>query len=182
MPRKHLLGSHLMIMLNGLSEHGITHLTEIETDLLQTNLLLEEAIAKLSASFMAVHGAVTVQQEMVEALIEQQAASSDSGAGIKAMSEEIGRHVNDAVTGLQFQDMTRQLIERSLKRVIGLRAMLSTLGSSGLGLSKDSGDQQIAAVLRSINMQLIMQDKELKETLWKTVRQKHMDSGDIELF
>lgn len=182
MARKDLLSSHLKLTLTGLSEQGIQHLTEIETDLLQTNLLLEEAIAKLGASFMAVHGAVSVQQEMVDALIEAKSGSGQSAVGIKAMSDEIGRHVNDAVTGLQFQDMTRQLIERTLKRVIGLRAMMGTLGSSAQGLPEVGSNEQTVAVLRSINKQLMMQNQELAEALWKTVRQKHMDSGDIELF
>lgn len=182
MTRKDMLSSHLKLMLTGLSEHGILHLTEIEHDLLQTNLLLEEAIAKLGASFMAVHGAMTVQQEMVAALVDGESFTPESASGIKAMSDEISRHINDAITGLQFQDMTRQLIERTLKRVIGLRAMLSTLSSSGQGMSADATDEHMSAVLRSINRQLLMQDKELTEALWKTVRQKHMDSGDVELF
>ena len=182
MTRNDLLGSHLKLMLSGLSDHGIRHLTEIETDLLQTNVLLEEAIAKLSSSFMAVHGAVSVQQEMVDALLANQSFSPESVAGLEAMSEEIGRHINDAVTGLQFQDMTRQLIERSLKRVIGLRAMLGTLGSTGLGMQTEGEGDLIVPLLRSINKQLAMQNKELSDVLLKTVRQKHMDSGDVDLF
>lgn len=182
MARRDLLSSHLKLTLSGLSEQGVQHLTEIETDLLQTNLLLEEAIAKLGASFMAVHGAVAVQQEMVDAMIAAGSVSKESADGIRAMSAEIGRHVNDAVTGLQFQDMTRQLIERVLKRVIGLRAMMGTLGSSAQGLPEEGGNEQMSAVLRSINKQMLMQNQELTDALWKTVRQKHMDSGDIELF
>lgn len=182
MTKNDLLGAHLKLMLVGMSEQGIQHLSETETDLLQTNLLLEEAIAKLAASFMAVHAAVTVQQEMVEALITGEATVEESAEGIRAMTAEIGRHVNDAITGLQFQDMTRQLIERTLKRIIGLRAMLSTIGSSGAGMPIGGGNEQISALIRSVNKQLAMQNKELSEALWKTVRQKHMDTGDVELF
>jgi len=182
MTRRDMLGAHLKLMLSGLSEHGIQHLTEIETDLLQTNLLLEEAIAKLGASFMAVHSAVLVQQEMIDAMISGEPNALEDAAGMQTMSKEIGRHINDAVTGLQFQDMTRQLVERSLKRVIGLRAMMGTLGSSSLGMYADGGSEQIVPLLRSINKQLAMQNQELKDVLLKTVRQKHMDSGEIELF
>ena len=182
MIKRDLLSAHLKLMLSGLSEHGIQHLTEIETDLLQTNLLLEEAIAKLGASFMAIHGAISVQQEMIDALISVESNTQEDVDGVQTMSKEIGRHLNDAVTGLQFQDMTRQLVERSLKRVIGLRAMMGTLGSSTLGMYADSSSEQIVPLLRSINKQLAMQNQELKEVLLKTVRQKHMDSGEIELF
>ena len=51
---KNSLALELKELLSGLSEHGSQHLTEIETDLVQTNVLLSEAIEKLSASFMAV--------------------------------------------------------------------------------------------------------------------------------
>jgi hypothetical protein len=37
---------------------------------------------------------------------------------------EVSHHVNAAVTGLQFQDMTSQLLERIVRRVIGLREAL----------------------------------------------------------
>jgi hypothetical protein len=131
---------------------------------------------------MAVHGAISVQQEMMDALAEKEAVTPEAVEGIKAVAEEIGRHINDAVTGLQFQDMTRQLVERSLKRVIGMRAMLSSLASSKNGFSAETSDEQMTAVLRSVNKQLFLQNKELTKALWKTVRQKHMDSGDIELF
>jgi hypothetical protein len=177
-----LLGAHLKLTLSGLSDQGVRHLTEIESDLLQTNLLLEEAIAKLSASFMAVHGAVSVQQEMVDAFVESEGVTPEAASGVKAIADEIGRHINDAVTGLQFQDMTRQLVERSVKRIVGLRAMMSTLGSSSHGVAAESSNDEMAAILRSINKQLFLQNKELTKVLWKTVRQKHMDSGDIELF
>jgi hypothetical protein len=119
---------------------------------------------------------------MVDALAADEPPSQEFLDGFSTMSKEIDRHVNDIVTGLQFQDMTRQLIERSLKRVIGLRAMMGALGSSSLGMYVDGGSEQVVPLIRSINKQLSMQNQELQEMLMKTVRQKHMDSGDIELF
>ena len=83
---------------------------------------------------------------------------------------------------MQFHDMTRQLLERTTKRAVGLRGMMGSLGSSGAGFPGDSGMEQVVAVLRSINRQLFLQNKELNQMLWKTVRQKHMDVGDVELF
>jgi hypothetical protein len=52
---KNSLALEIKKLLTGLSEHGSQHLSEIETDLVQTNILLSEAIEKLSASFMAIH-------------------------------------------------------------------------------------------------------------------------------
>ncbi len=176
-----LLGAQLKAILNGLSEHGISHLSEIESDLLQTNLLLEEAITKLVASFMAINGAINVQQEMLETVLSDKAIANEL-AGIQAISEELGRHINDAVTSLQFEDMTRQLVERSTKRVAGLRGILGSLGSSSSGMNGHSEQKELIALLRSMNMQIELQNSELNEMLLKTVRQKHMDSGEVELF
>jgi hypothetical protein len=55
MTRKKILGSHVKRLLSGVSAHGRRHLTEVETDLVQTTLLLEEAVEKLTTSFMAIH-------------------------------------------------------------------------------------------------------------------------------
>ena len=41
MTRKKILGSHVKRLLSGVSDHGRKHLTEVETDLIQTRLLLE---------------------------------------------------------------------------------------------------------------------------------------------
>lgn len=182
MTNSKLFNFQLRTMLTGLSEHGISHLTEIESDLLQTNLLLEEAIAKLVASFMAINGAISVHQEMLDALLSKRAIKQECFTGISTISDEIGRHINDAVTSLQFQDMTRQLLERTSKRIAGLSGILGSLGSSGSGMSEDIECEEMLVLLRSINRQLDFQHNDLAERLWQTVRQKHLDSGEIELF
>ena len=43
---KNSLALEIKKLLTGLSEHGSQHLSEIETDLVQTNILLSEAIEK----------------------------------------------------------------------------------------------------------------------------------------
>lgn len=177
-----LIGNQLKIMLSGLSKHGVQHISEMENDLLQTNVLLEEAIGKLVASFMAIHGALSVQRELIEGLASGRVPNPETVAGIVTISEDVERHITDAITSMQFQDMTRQLVERTLKRVAGLRGIMASLGSCGVGLPSNPGVGEIVAVLRSINKQLALQNDELNQMLWKTVRQKHMDSGDIELF
>ena len=70
MTRKKILGSHVKRLLSGVSDHGRRHLNEVETDLVQTNLLLEEAIDKLTGSFMAIHRTVDARQEAIDRLLE----------------------------------------------------------------------------------------------------------------
>ncbi|GIZ52639.1 chemotaxis protein [Noviherbaspirillum aridicola] len=182
MTREKLLGSQVRHLLSNLSDHGTQHLAEIETDLVQTNVLLAEAIQKLGASFMSIHEAVSAQQQAIDALLASGAdVAPETAAQIRARQEEVGRHVNAAVTGLQFQDMTSQLIGRTMQRVTGLRDVLDSVGSGSTGISESSAEEIVAA-LTSINNALEEQSVKLESALYKAVCQTHMESGDIELF
>jgi hypothetical protein len=182
MARDNLLGSQVKQLLSGVSDHGIYHLAEIETDLAQTTILLAEAIEKLGASFMAVHAAVCAQQETVDLMLSGVAPAPELAAKLVASRTEIGQHVNAAVTGLQFQDMTAQLISRAMARIAGLRDVLDTLGNGGADLIPDSESAEIEALVKSVNELIKEKSLKLGSASWKAVSQKHMDSGDIELF
>lgn len=182
MSREKLLGSQVKHLLSNLSDHGTQHLTEVETDLVQTSFLLGEAIEKLGASFMAIHAAVTAQQEAIDALLSSAGPTPEIAEKLKARQTEIGQHVNAAVTGLQFQDMTNQLIGRTVRRVTGLREVLGGVGSSSSGMPTEINLEEMIVTLKSINAVLEEQSVKLESALWKAVCQTHMESGDIELF
>ena len=182
MARKKILGSHVKRLLTGVSGHGKRHLTEVETDLVQTSLLLEEAIDKLTDSFMAIHGAVGSRQHTIDLLLAGGDPSSDERARLGRMAGEVGEHVNSAITSMQFQDMTSQLIERTIKRVCGLREFLGTLGAHGADVAPESGSEEIVELLSKVTMALAIQSLELRSGLRKAVNQQHLESGDIELF
>ncbi|HZW12217.1 MAG TPA: chemotaxis protein [Noviherbaspirillum sp.] len=181
MTREKLLGSQVKDLLSNLSGHGTQHLTEVETDLMQTSILLGEAIEKLGASFMAIHEAVMAQQQEIELLLSGAAPAPEIVEKLRAKQAEIGQHVNAAVTGLQFQDMTNQLIGRTVKRVTGLREVLDGVGSGSSGIPEGSAEE-IVETLSSINKVLEEQSAKLESALWKAVCQTRMESGDIELF
>jgi hypothetical protein len=182
MTRKKILGSHVKRLLSGVSDHGKRHLTEVETDLIQTQLLLEEAIEKLTISFMSIHSAVGTRQDTIELLLSGGTPNAEDREHLKLMSGEVGDHVNTAITSMQFQDMTSQLIDRTLKRVTGLREFLGTLGAHGADVLPDSGSEEIVELLSKVSMALAIQSLELRSVLRKAVNQQHMESGDIELF
>jgi hypothetical protein len=182
MTRKKILGSHVKRLLSGVSAHGRRHLTEVETDLLQTGLLLEEAIDKLTNSFMAIHTVVGARQDAINRLLAGGAPSEEDSAQLAAMSGEIGQHVNTAITSMQFQDMTSQLIDRTIKRVTGLREFLATLGDHGADILPETGSEEIVDRLGKVSMALAIQSLELRSVLRKSVEQRHLESGDIELF
>lgn len=181
MTREKMLGSQVRHLLSNLTDHGAQHLTEVETDLVQTSFLLGEAIEKLGASFMAIHAAVSAQQDAIDMLLSGVQSSPEITAQIKSRHAEIGQHISAAVTGLQFQDMTSQLIGRTVKRVAGLREVLDGV-SAGSSRMSESNAEEIIATLNSINQVLEEQSVKLESALWKAVCQTHMESGDIELF
>ncbi len=177
-----MLGSQVKRLLSGVSDHGKLHLLEVETDLVQTAFLLGEAIEKLGASFFALHAAVSAQQSEVELLLADLEKQDPKMRRLRLIQDEIAQHINGAVTGLQFQDLTSQLLARTVQRIIGLRGVLSTLAADGAVLPSDGADDEIVKMLNDINKNLELQSSELKDLLRKAVHQKDMDSGDIEIF
>jgi hypothetical protein len=182
MTRNALLGAQVKQLLSSVSEHSAQHLTEAETDLVQTGILLAEAIEKLSASFMAIHEAMSAQQQAVEILLSGIQPTPEITRQLKARQDEIGLHVNAAVTGLQFQDMTNQLISRAVRRVTGLRDLIEGVGAGGTDVAPEDDSERLTITLDNINKVLEAQSLKLENELWKAVCQTHMESGDIELF
>lgn len=182
MSKKKMLGSEVKQLLSGVSDHGNAHLLEVETDLAQTAILLGEAIEKLGVSFMALHAAISSEQEEINLIIGSGAVTDDSINRLKVIQGDISTHINAAVTSLQFQDLTSQLISRTLQRCEGLREVLGTLGVVGNDLEHDAETDDLPALLRETTMRLEKQSVDLKNLLRKAVHQKHLDSGDIELF
>jgi len=177
-----MLGSQVKRLLTGVSDHGRQHLLEVETDLVQTAFLLGEAVEKLGASFFALHAAVRAQQGEVELLLADIDVDDPKMASLRVLRDEIGQHTNEAVTGLQFQDLTSQLLARTVQRIIGLRNVLSELATQGGELPPEGEEDAIVTMLNEINKKLDTQSIELRDLLRKAVHQKDMDSGDIELF
>ncbi|MFM9835779.1 MAG: chemotaxis protein [Methylophilaceae bacterium] len=174
--------AELRRLLTAVSEHGKQHLLEVEADLMQTTFLLSGAIEKLGASFMAIHEAVTTQQLEINAFLNSTDVLPDTRNSIRESREKIGAEVNAAVTGLQFQDMTSQLIMRAIKRIEGLRESLDALALHGSGMKIDHEHEEIARLLDEMSASLNKRDDALMGGLRKSVAQKDMDSGDIELF
>jgi hypothetical protein len=182
MTTKKLLSLQLKRLLSSVAAHGNQHLTEIEADLVQTNFLLVGAIEKLGESFMSIHAAASAQQEAVAMKLAGKSLTDEQAGRLSAASTEIELHVNAAVTALQFQDMTAQLIGRALQRVAGLTAVLKTLEVSSGEMTGSTDIEEIVALLNNVNRLLEEQSGKLESDLWRAVCQTHMESGDVELF
>ncbi len=169
-------------LLGSVAEQGIGHLTEVETDLAQTALLLTEAIEKLGASFMAIHAAISAQQLGVDRLLGGAVPNAEELAELKNIRRTIGQHVNAAVTGLQFQDMTNQLIDRSRSHVSGVREVLALLSETAARIAPHTELPALELLLDQTNAAINERRMQLHDTLRKAVNQTHMESGDVELF
>ena len=177
MQMEHLPLEDLQRLLSQVAGHGTQHLREVEADLVQTAYLLEEAIAKLLEGFMRIHGAVAEQQRAVEAVLTQMDPEPHM-AQIDVSRAEIAREIDAVVTALQFQDLTGQLVARAQKRVHGLHEVLATLAQHG----DDESPAAAGRLLQRIGERLKLQSSALQDGLKSAVGQKHMDSGEIELF
>ena len=182
MEMKTLPITELRSLLAAVSDHGKQHLVEVEADLLQTTFLLSEAIEKLGASFMAVHDVVIEQQQVINALMEQHQFDPIEIKKLEAFKQKIGNEVNAAVTGLQFQDLTSQLITRTIKRVNGLKNLLHELETHGNEIDPSHEHAAIAKFLEEISHSLHAGSNALSGGLRRSVDQHDMVTGDIELF
>lgn len=169
-------------LLGSVAEQGIGHLIEVETDLAQTALLLTEAIEKLGASFMAIHASVSAQQQSVDRLLAGAVPNAEELVELNNIHRAIGQHVNAAVTGLQFQDMTNQLIERSRSHVAGVREALALLSQTAASITPHTDLPALEALLDQASAAIGERRMLLHDTLRKSVNQTHMESGDVELF
>ncbi len=170
-----------MRLLSGVSIHGDQHLAEVERDLVQMDVLLNEAIKKLCTNFMAIHHAIDLQQETLKSMLSAGKPVPEQSACLDTLREEIGQHVSAAVTGLQFQDMTSQLIGRMVQHLAGLRDVFGALGNGASDLP-ESGSEEMLVRLNRINDRVDARCSELEGAVRSTVNQHHMESGDIELF
>lgn len=166
--------------LTRLSTYGEQHLAEIECDLSQLDALQDEAIKKLFASFIAIHQAVSVQQQTLENLLVSGGSLAEYATLVEATRHEVSRHTGEAVTGLQFQDMTSQLIGRMASHLSRLRDVLGALDLGDVALPETHND--LPGRLDALRDQVTAHCTGMTGSLRNAVNQRHMNSGEVELF
>jgi len=182
MEMKTLPITELRSLLAAVSDHGKQHLLEVEADLLQTTLLLSEAIEKLGASFMAVHETVARQQQVLDTLMAAHQFGKEELEQLEACEQKIGDEVSAAVTALQFQDLTSQLIARTIKRVNGLKGLLQELAAHGDEMEPSREHEEISKFIEEMSHSLHVGSHALSGRVLRSVNQQDMTTGDVELF
>ncbi len=103
------------------------------------------------------------------------AQMAQSAQAIDVHAERVGIEVNTAVTALQFQDMTSQLVSHAQAGIQALRAAAEEsaaafAGAEDVAKGLELARQHLQALAQADRMHL------------NPVKQKSLDSGDIELF
>lgn len=172
----------LRALLAAVSRHGDWHLLEIDTDLQQTTFLLNEAIDKLSSSFMQIYTQISAQQAAMQTLVDAGKLEPEAVQQLQVFQERVGHEVNKVVTGMQFQDMTNQLLQRTIHRVNGLKGLLQELSAHQFPMAAEAEHDEIKHFILYLNQHFDQGSQHLIGHLRKSVSQQDMATGDIDLF
>lgn len=182
MTEKTNVAMHVRQLISGVTDEVDRHLAEADNDLRQTSLLLDEAIVKLTTSFIAIHAAVNAHQDAMRDLAKNSPCTRGEAATSLAQCQEISRYIDAAMIGLQFQDMTDQLIKRSSRRIAGVREICTDLCTESETLAAGPDEQATGDLLKQFRERMQGRSNALHQTMWKAVCQTHMESGEVDMF
>lgn len=100
---------------------------------------------------------------------------------VSNLNNKIERSVNDAVRGLQFEDMSRQLIEYLQRNIQNFQAMIDEM-SIGMGVFKTADTASWESQLNEGEERLREMRRQWRAQASKAVSQSSMEEGDVELF
>jgi small-conductance mechanosensitive channel len=175
-------GANLQELLQNVAGNGSIYLSEIESDLLQINLLLMEAINKLGDNVVQIGQDVHRQQKLVKQLTEAGSCLPFALERLDELNQTMDTSVNSVVTAMQFQDMTGQLLDKVLSRVRALQGMIEEMDKLAVEVSGAESEGDIQMMIRAMGEEMNNKRRELEGLHAQQVSQKHMESGSIELF
>lgn len=182
MTNKTVLGASLQELLQNIAGNCSIYLSEIESDLLQINLLLMEAINKLGDNVVQIGQDVHHQQKLVRQLTEAGTCSPFALERLDEMNQSMDANVASVVTAMQFQDMTSQLLDKVLSRVAALQGVNEEMDKLAIEVSGAESDGDVQMMIRAMGEEMTKKRRELEGQHAERVSQKHMESGSIELF
>ena len=149
-----------------------THMDQVDSSLGRANESIY-AIASMDMNF-ALQAKQRVEGTMTR-LEDINHAMADAARGIDAHAAHVTSEVNAAVTALQFQDLSSQLIGHAQVRLEALSDSVQGVAQSFAG-----GSDMDAAMARARERVAALSN--LDDTRRNPVKQESMSSGDIELF
>jgi methyl-accepting chemotaxis protein len=142
-------------------------------------LAAEDSINILAAKDMTfVMGSKKHLESMMADLSELNASIAKNGIELTASSARVEQNVAVAVSTLQFQDMSSQLIAHAQMRINALQEVANLLGSDPDIQNPQAYLEKLAEYNRTLHEQVVLLDQ--KKT--NPVAQNNFDTGDVELF
>lgn len=142
-------------------------------------LAAEDSINKLAAKDMTfVMDSKRHVKSMMVDLSELNASIAKNGIELAASSTRVEQNVAVAVSTLQFQDMSSQLIAHAQMRINALQEVANLLGSESDIQNPQAYLEKLAEYNRTLHEHVVLLDQ--KKT--NPVAQNNFDTGDVELF
>lgn len=139
----------------------------------------EAAINKLAASDMTfVMDSKQHVHEMMSDLTALNETMAKNAVELSQINAKVEQNVAVAVSTLQFQDMSSQLIGHAQMRIEALQEVANQMGSGTDSLNRQEYLGQIAAYNNSLHEHVVTLDAKKSNP----VAQNNFDTGDIELF
>lgn len=139
----------------------------------------EDSISKLATKDMTY---VMDSKKHVEAMMvdisELNKTIASNGVELNEISTKVEQNVAVAVSTLQFQDMSSQLIGHAQLRLAALREVVNELGKGSDRPSSQEYLEKLATYNQSLNQHVITLDEKKSNP----VAQNNFETGDIELF
>ena len=167
-----------------LSQHSASFNAQIRSQAESAKRTIEEArvlVGDVAAKDMnmAINAKGNVD-EMIKHVSSLNQSISDSLERVAGISQQVQVSVDTAVRGLQFEDLTRQLVEYVGHELVSVRDLIA--GLSGETLDDPGAGARLRAGIHEQRALLEQAREHLKRPLQSVVLQQSMDAGDVELF
>ncbi|WP_349431093.1 methyl-accepting chemotaxis protein [Methylomarinum sp. Ch1-1] len=142
----------------------------------------QSMIEKMASKDMnlTINSKANIDKMMTEIAAMNQSIA-DKLSQVSSLNMQIDSTVNDAVRGLQFEDMARQIVEYLQFSTQHFQAMADEM-RIGLGVFKTGDGQRWINELREGTQRLHEMKNQWQVREKKTVTQSAMDEGEVELF
>jgi len=156
-----------------------------DNELTQTQSLLKDAIDTLTECFSGINEQLAQHPGIRLSHLSRREKQSKEGDSSPLTAEpeyagtsELEQLLNTAVRTLQFQDLTKQLVDHALHRVTAMRGVLGEIQAA----SETQNWASLAELLEHLRESIARHVAIIDEHKTNPVSQGHMRTGEIELF
>lgn len=121
---------------------------------------------------------------IMEGLVEMNQSISDRLGDVSGLIREIDHNVSDAIRSLQFEDITRQLVEQVQNHLDNLNSLAGTMNRSSSHMMEEpmTSAEDYRARMEVLRTKINEERARIESTRMRRVMAASMDSGDVDLF